>query len=177
MPHQCETASDFRGVHIEKGTVILACEWYASHSYYSSQSHTSRNINRVPEKYPDPENYRPERWLEPGWPTYMEPLSRYPNLREGNGMHTFGWGRRTCLGQALADDEMFLTAAAVCWGFDMAPKKCPSTGEDITFDTQATNSNVILECTPFPMEIKPRSEERARLMMDQYASVREGLKV
>lgn len=107
----------------------------------------------------------------------MEPLSRFPNLREGHGMHTFGWGRRTCLGQTLADDEMFLTAASVCWGFDMALKKCPSTGEDITFDTQATNSNVILEPTPFPMDFKPRSDERAKSIMEQYDSVRASLRV
>ena len=92
-------------------------------------------------------------------------------------MHTFGWGRRTCLGQTLADDELFVAAAAVCWGFDMGPQRCPRTGEEITFDTQATNSNVILEPVPFPMEFKPRSEARAKSMLDQYAAVREHLKV
>lgn len=107
----------------------------------------------------------------------MEPLSRYPNLREGNGMHTFGWGRRTCLGQNLADDETFIVAASVLWGFNLALKKCPSTGKDITFDTQATNSNVILEPTPFPLDIQPRSDERAKLIMEQFSSVRGELKV
>ena len=136
-----------------------------------------RNLNRVPETYPDPESYRPERWLEPGWPTYMAPLSRYPSLREGKAMHTFGWGRRACLGPALADYEIFTFAACVCWGFDVSLKKCPLTGEDVTFDTQATNSNVILEPTPFPVDIKPRSEERARVILERYAAVRGTLKV
>jgi hypothetical protein len=131
----------------------------------------------VPEEYPDPENYHPERWLEPGWPTYMEPLSRYPNFREGKGMHTFGWGRRTCLGQLIVDDEMFVAGAGVCWGFNMALKKCPCTGKDITFDSQATNSNVILEPKPFPMEFKPRSEARAKHILDQFNEVRAELKV
>lgn len=27
VPHQCEEDSEFRGVQIEKGTIILACEW------------------------------------------------------------------------------------------------------------------------------------------------------
>lgn len=92
-------------------------------------------------------------------------------------MHTFGWGRRSCLGQLLVDDEMFVAAAAVCWAFDMGPKKCPSSGKDVTFDTQATNANVILEPKPFPMEFKPRSDEKARLVLDQYAEVRPKLKV
>ncbi|KAH7318295.1 cytochrome P450 [Stachybotrys elegans] len=161
VPHQCETASEFMGVPIEKGTVILACEW---------------NINRVPEKYPDPENYHPERWLDPSWPTYEGPLTKYPNLRDGHGMHTFGWGRRTCLGKSLADDELFLIAASVCWGFDLSTKKCPHTGEEVPIDSQATNSNVILEPLPFAIDIKPRSEERARLMLGQYSEVREKLR-
>ncbi|KAJ5008533.1 hypothetical protein K4K48_000092 [Colletotrichum sp. SAR 10_66] len=145
-----------------KGTIILACEW---------------NINRVREKYPDPDHYRPDRYLEPGFPTYQEPLSRYPNFRDGVGMHTFGWGRRTCLGQNLVDDEMFVAGAAVCWAFDMGLKKCPATGKDVTFDTEATNSNVILEPLPFPMQFKVRSSERAQTLLEGYNAIRNELKV
>lgn len=137
----------------------------------------TRNINRVPDRYPDPESFRPERWLETGWPTFMEPLTRYPNLREGSSMHTFGWGRRTCLGQNLADDELFIVAASVCWAYDMTPKKCPMTGQDVCFDSQSTNSNVILEPTPFPMELRVRSEVKAEKIMVQFVEVRGSLKV
>lgn len=141
---------------IEKDTVILACEWALN-----------RDVNR----FPDPERYRPERWLEPGWPTYMEPLTQYPNLREGHAMHTFGWGRRACLGQAMTDYEMFIFAARVCWAFDLSLKKCPLSGEDVVFDTQATNSLVIAEPSPWPMDVKPRREERARAIVEQYMAV------
>jgi hypothetical protein len=92
-------------------------------------------------------------------------------------MHTFGWGRRTCLGQTIVDDEMFVAGAGVCWGFDMSLKTCPKTGKPITFDTQATNSNVILEPLPFPMVFKPRSEERAKLILENYNAVRGELRV
>ncbi|KAK1966912.1 cytochrome P450 [Colletotrichum sublineola] len=162
VPHQCENASEFQGVRIEKGTIILACEW---------------NINRDPKTYPDHDNYRPDRYLDPSFPTYQEPLTRYPNFRDGVGMHTFGWGRRTCLGQNLVDDEMFIAGAGVCWAFDMGLKKCPTTGEDVTFDTQATNSNVILEPLPFPMQFKIRNPERAKRVLDGYNDARETLRV
>lgn len=49
----------------------------------------SRAFLRNPTKYPDPENYRPERWIGPGWPTYKELLTKYPNVK---GMTSFGWG-------------------------------------------------------------------------------------
>ncbi|KAJ2900066.1 cytochrome P450 [Zalerion maritima] len=162
VPHQCEEDDEFKGVKIEKGTIILACEW---------------NINRVKTNYPDPETYNPARYLSPEYPTYQEPLSRYPNFREGVGMHTFGWGRRTCLGQNMVDDEMFCAAAGVLWAFDMDRKRCQATGKVVEFDDQATNSNVILEPLPFPMEIKPRSDKRAALVLENYGKVRDGLKV
>ncbi|KAL0943476.1 Fumitremorgin C synthase 1 [Colletotrichum truncatum] len=162
VPHQCENDSEFQGVKIEKGTIILACEW---------------NLNRVSENYTDPDHYRPDRYLNPEFPTYQEPLSHYPNFRDGVGMHTFGWGRRACLGQNLVDDEMFVAGAAVCWAFDMGLKKCPATGKDVTFDSQATNSNVILEPLPFPMQFKIRSPERAQAVLDGYNVVRDNLRV
>lgn len=136
-----------------------------------------RSINRVESKYPDPETFRPERWLEPGWPTYQEPLSRYPNFREGQGMHTFGWGRRTCLGNNIVDDEMFCFGAGVLWAFDMAPQTCPRTGEPVPIDTQATNSHVILEPSAFRMAFKPRSRERGADVLDGYKSLVGELKI
>ncbi|KAI8635437.1 cytochrome P450 [Xylariaceae sp. FL1651] len=162
VPHQAEGDDEFRGEKIAKGTIILACEW---------------SMNRVPEKYPDPEVFHPERYLEKDWPTYQEPLSRYPNFREGVGMHTFGWGRRTCLGQHIVDDEMFVSGAGVLWGFNLSRKKCPKTGEDIEFDSEATNAHVILEPLPFPCDFQPRSPERATQILKAYQDVRHELRV
>ncbi|KAK4249139.1 cytochrome P450 1A1 [Corynascus novoguineensis] len=156
VPHQAERDDEYRGVKIKKGTVVLACEWA---------------LNRVPSRYPDGDHFRPERWLEPGWPTYQEPLTRYPNFREGQAMHSFGWGRRTCLGQNLVDDETFVFAAAVLWAFDLAPKVCPRTGEPIPIDTQATNSHVILEPSPYKLDIKVRNAERGGQVLEGYREV------
>lgn len=136
-----------------------------------------RSINRVPEMYPDPENYHPERWLEPSWPTYQEPLTRYPSFREGKGMHTFGWGRRTCLGQNVVEDEMFIAGAGVLWAFDLLQKTCPCTGKVVEFDSEGTSSAVILEPLPFPMSFKPRSKERQAQILKNYDDVRDVLRV
>ncbi|KAK3689321.1 cytochrome P450 [Podospora appendiculata] len=156
VPHQAERDDEYRGVKIKAGTIVLACEW---------------TLNRVPSKYPDGDNFRPERWLEPGWPTYQEPLTRYPNFREGHAMHSFGWGRRTCLGQNIVDDEMFVFGAAQLWAFNSGPKICPRTGIPVPIDTQATNSHVILEPNTFQLSFKPRSPERAKQILEGYQSV------
>ncbi|KAI0854301.1 cytochrome P450 [Daldinia vernicosa] len=161
VPHQAEQDDVFRGEKITKGTIVMACEW---------------SMNRVPEQYPDPENFHPERYLEKEWPTYQEPLSRYPNLREGKGMHTFGFGRRTCLGQHIADDEMFVSGAGVLWAFNLSRKKSPTTGKDIEFDSEATNAHVILEPLPFPCDFQPRSTERTAQILAGYAEVRDQLR-
>ena len=137
----------------------------------------SRTINRVASKYPDADNFRPERYLEPGWPTFQEPLTRYPNFREGASMHSFGWGRRTCLGQNIVDDEMFVFGAAVMWAFNLGRKYCPLTGEEVPVDTQATNSHVILEPNDFHISIKPRSDERAAQILEGYRLVQKDLRV
>ncbi|KAI0890123.1 cytochrome P450 [Annulohypoxylon maeteangense] len=162
VPHQAEQNDEFRGERITKGTVILACEW---------------SMNRVPERYPDPEVFHPERYLEKGWPTYQEPLSRYPNFREGAGMHTFGWGRRVCLGQHIVDDEMFVSGAGVLWAFNLVRKTCPKTGEVIEFDSEGTNAHVILEPLPFPCDFQPRSTKRTAQILLGYADIRDQLKI
>lgn len=91
-------------------------------------------------------------------------------------MHTFGWGRRVCLGPQLADDELFLAAGAMCWAFRMEPRKDDLTGESIAIDKMATNSNVILEPLPWEMEFVPR-EGKAERIVAGYGDVREKLKV
>lgn len=127
-------------------------------------------------KYPDPESFRPERYLDPSWPTYQAPLTKYPNFRDGQSMHSFGWGRRTCLGQNIVDDEMFCFGAAVLWAYNVGPKVCPRTGVPVPIDTQATNSHVILEPKPFQLDFKPRSEQRAADILDVYKTVLPDLK-
>lgn len=92
-------------------------------------------------------------------------------------MHSFGWGRRTCLGQNIVDDEMFVFGAATLWAFNSAPKVCPRTGLPVPIDTQATNSHVILEPNNYHMDFKPRSEERAKHVLEGYHSILGELKL
>lgn len=117
----------------------------------------TRAFLRNPEKYPDPDNFRPERWLEPGWPTYQEPLSVYPTIK---GLTSFGWGQRQCLGQTLTQDELVVACGALSWCFNLKPKRDPITGRDLPVPLDKSNSLLIIKPDPFQMEFEPRSQMR-----------------
>ncbi|KAL6887113.1 cytochrome P450 [Trichoderma evansii] len=57
-------------------------------------------------------------WLEPSWPTYREPLTQFPNLQN---FSAFGFGRRICPGQSIAERSLNIVVARIGWG--CTPKK------------------------------------------------------
>jgi len=117
----------------------------------------ARAFLRNPEKYPDPSSFRPERWLEPGWPTFQAPLSQFPTIK---GMSSFGWGQRQCLGMNLTQDELLIACGSLAWGFNLKHKVDPITGETYPVPTDKSNSLLIIKPDPFKMAFEPRSKER-----------------
>lgn len=126
----------------------------------------ARAFLRNPQKYPDPDNFRPERWLEPGWPTYQEPLTQYPTIK---GMTSFGWGQRQCLGQSLTQDELVVACGSLAWCFNLRPKRDPATGRALPVPLDKCNSLLIIKPDPFQMAFEPRSEERKREALRLWA--------
>ncbi|KAI0976323.1 cytochrome P450 [Xylaria arbuscula] len=150
VAHEMEVDDIFRGYYLPKGTRILPLDWA---------------FLRNPVKYPDPDNFRPERWLEPDWPTYQEPLTQYPTIK---GMTSFGWGQRQCLGQTLTQDELIVACAALSWCFNLKPKKDSATGRDIPVPTDKSNSLLIIKPDPFQMTFEPRSLARKQEAIRQW---------
>jgi hypothetical protein len=66
--------------------------------------------------FPDPEEFNPLRWLEPEYPTYQEPLTQYPTIMN---MTQFGYGKRTCQGQAVTEADLIVGIGALAWLFDV----------------------------------------------------------
>ena len=63
--------------------------------------------------FPEPDRFNPNRFLKD------HPDSRpFPGER---GYMTFGWGRRVCSGQALAEQGTWLTVVRLVWGFRIEP--------------------------------------------------------
>lgn len=142
VAHEAEADDWFQGYFIPKGTRILPLDWA---------------FLRNPVKYPQPEEFRPERWLEVGWPTFQEPLTKYPDIV---GMTSFGWGQRQCLGMSITRDETVTGCGALMWAFNLRRKVDPVSGKEIEVPLNKSNSLLIIKPDPWEMAFQPRSESR-----------------
>jgi cytochrome P450 len=57
----------------------------------------------------------------------------YPNQQ---GYSSFGWGRRVCPGQQVAEQSLYITIARILWGFNIK-KARHADGTEHTYDTYA----------------------------------------
>jgi Cytochrome P450 len=119
--------------------------------------------------YPDPENFRPERWLDASFPTYKEPLTEYPCIKNH---HQFGFGRRVCQGQDLVETELCLMIGAMAWACT-ASKKRTVGGIEIPVPWIEYTSLLIAKPEKFLFDLKPRSPERQQQAVDQWEQVKE----
>jgi len=57
------------------------------------------------------------RWLDKSYPTYREPLTQYPTILHST---QFGYGRRTCQGQTVSDEDLFIGIGSIAWLFNIS---------------------------------------------------------
>lgn len=103
----------YEGYHIPAGSVMHALEW---------------SIGRDPEMFPEPDTFNPMRWLDCSFPTYQEPLTKYPSI---TGYSQFGYGRRLCTGMGVVEADLFVGIGAMAWMFRMS-------AEGVTEDVKPT---------------------------------------
>ncbi|RAK77116.1 cytochrome P450 [Aspergillus fijiensis CBS 313.89] len=78
-------------------------------------------IHRNPQLFPDPNTFRPERWIEAA--SRGENLTRY--------LVPFAGGSRICIGMNLAYAELYMTIASIVRRFDL--ELCDTNPEDMEF--------------------------------------------
>jgi cytochrome P450 len=99
-----------QGYLIPKGTWVQGNVWAIHHNE---------------REFPDPDRFNPNRYLK------EDPENRpFPNER---GYMTFGWGRRVCSGQGLAEQGTFITIARLLWVFNIQKALGPD-GKEIPVD-------------------------------------------
>ncbi|CAE6431728.1 unnamed protein product [Rhizoctonia solani] len=104
-------------------------------------------ITRDPDVYPDPETFNPDRF-------YQESTPIAPG---------FGWGRRICPGQYIAEASMFIAVASMLAAFNIK-KALDENGNEITPTTKAKESSLVYHPAPFKCDIKPRSAHCSSLI-------------
>ncbi|GJJ07895.1 hypothetical protein Clacol_002101 [Clathrus columnatus] len=113
----------------------------------------NRHILRDKKYGPNPEDFNPERFFEPG--------VRHPTEH-------FGFGRRTCPGRFFADNTLFLFVASIFKVFNIVPKK-DENGNDIPISGRYAESFLPVP-DPFQCSFKPRSPSAKELIIVDYTS-------
>ncbi|KAJ4360915.1 uncharacterized protein N0V89_001484 [Didymosphaeria variabile] len=137
IPHETTEDDVYDGYFIPKGTYIHPNQWA---------------ITRDAEVYPDPEVFEPARWLDPAYPSYREPLTEYPCIRN---FTTFGYGRRLCMGMDLVENEFFVSIGAMAWAFDVA-RKVGDDGREVEIPRHDYTTYLISRPRKFAFDLKAR---------------------
>ncbi|KAH7629725.1 cytochrome P450 [Sordaria sp. MPI-SDFR-AT-0083] len=110
-------------------------------------------IHHHEREFPDPDRFFPDRYLPDN--DHHRP---FPGEKD-KGYMTFGWGRRVCSGQALAEQGTWITVARLLWAFSIRKYRDPETGKEEEVDIFAYTNGLNMRPQPFKCEIMVRSEE------------------
>lgn len=109
-------------------------------------------IHRNSREFPDPDAVRPERFM--GGDGEEEGLTfDYPNTR---GHNAFGWGRRACSGQPLAEQSLLMALVRMLWSFKIEPGLDEHVRVCIFFFLPGVSFLVLLGLTRVPIPLPGR---------------------
>ncbi|TKX21227.1 cytochrome P450 monooxygenase-like protein 38 [Elsinoe australis] len=135
QPHAPIQDDRWNGYLIPKDTWIQGNVWAIHHN---------------DREFPDPDRFNPNRFIK-GHPDHRP----FPTEK---GRMTFGWGRRVCSGQALAEQGTFISVARLLWAFNIC-KGVDSTGKEIPVDIFNYTNGLNMRPQPFECQFIPRSNE------------------
>ncbi|KAL0961325.1 hypothetical protein HGRIS_006283 [Hohenbuehelia grisea] len=137
VPHAATEDDIYNGYLIPKGAMIFANIWGLCHD---------------PVVFENPNDFIPERYLTAEGTITDDRIT------------AFGFGRRACVGRALAHETLWLAIATMLSVFRFAKAKREE-GEEVDVDGSFTDS-LIIHPQPFRCSITPRTEEHRKLVMN-----------
>ncbi|GME37495.1 cytochrome p450 [Neofusicoccum parvum] len=153
LTHATSSPLRWRGWMLPEGTGLI---------YNTFAIHNDPNI------YPEPRVFKPERWEGK-----LEKASE-DSLGAKSELLTFGAGRRICPGQHLAERNLFLGISGWLWAFNTIKAK-DQLGNEIPIDINSYKPGLVSMLQPFKVSIKPRNEDRARLVQETWMDLRSEL--
>lgn len=126
-------------------------------------------IHFDPVRYPDPFTFRPERYLH-----HPKRAAEYAAMADANARDhfSFGTGRRICPGSRFAENALTLALANMIWAFEIRPTTSIVGGKEhdtvLDLSSSAFDEAPVKSAKPFKAKFLPRSEEKLKLVNDQW---------
>jgi cytochrome P450 len=144
IPHYTTADVSYKGRKIPKNSIV-AMSQYA--------------IHYDPSLFPEPESFKPERYLNHPHGSAIYAAAPDPYDRDH---WDFGAGRRICPGMHLAENSMFITIAKTLWAFDLVPP-----GKvDLSHDAYEPGTMTIPK--PFSLSFIPRNIENETVLRREW---------
>lgn len=150
VPHRLVKDDVYAGYHLPAGSVVHLVTW---------------SCGRDPVQYPDPDTFNPDRWLDPKFPTYKEPLTEYPTL---SNTLMFGAGRRQCPGMVVGSRNVYIQTLMLAWACEFGRARHKTTGEEIVPPEYDMSTGFNVRAMQFEFELNVRSAERMMMVQDAY---------
>jgi len=138
VPHATKAPDTYAGYFIPAKAIVIPNHWA---------------MLMDPVEYPDPDIFNPERFL----PSPDKHMPRDPSKI------AFGFGRRVCPGEPLAENTIFLVATQILAVFNIS-KARSADGSVIESAVKISIEGIVRHPEPFQCTIEPRSTEAAGLV-------------
>lgn len=125
------------GVLIPKGALVIGNTW---------------SILRDPILYPEPDIFKPERFLNPDGTLRDNPILN----------SAFGFGKRTCPGRHFADSSLFISIASLFAAFNIKRVK----GGGVKLSDYTFNGGLVSCPRPFPCSFVLRDGKARELILN-----------
>ena len=135
---------------IPKGTVLLA---------------NTAFLHYDPHRFKDPFDFMPERYH--GHNLYSSDYAAMSDPTKRDHF-TFSTGRRTCPGARLAENSLDIALAGLMWAFEIRPPLVNGVEAEMDLSDNAYLDAGFTIPKPFAARFLPRSEERLRIVKEQW---------